>query len=70
MSFLPDSQVTLESVVRGEDGLHASYAPAVSLIGSLMADEAVSMMLGRSGGGVLVTADVSSRTMERRPLGR
>ena len=70
MSFLPDSQITLESVVRGEDGPHASYAPAVSLIGSLMADEAVSMILGRSGGGVLVTAEVSSRTMERRPLGR
>jgi hypothetical protein len=35
-----------------------------------MADEAVSVILGRSSGGVLVTADVSSRTMERRPLGR
>ena len=68
MSFLPDSPITLESVVKGEDGPHVSYAPAVSLIGSLMADEVVSLILGRSKGGVLVTADVSARTTERRPL--
>ena len=67
MTFLPDAPVTLGEIVGKKDVPdHISYAPAVSLVGAVQADELIMTVLGRSEPGTLITVDLENRSMERR----
>lgn len=69
MTFLPDSPVTLEDIMKEDPPFHVAYAPAVSMIGSIQADEVVSFVLGRSEPCTLITLDLDSHVVDRRRLG-
>ena len=69
MTFLPDAPVRLEDILGKEDvPVHVSFAPAVSMIGALQADELICVLLDRSDPGTLFSLDLESRTLEKRSL--
>ena len=69
MTFLPDAPIRLEDIL-GKEYVpdHVSFAPAVSMMGALQADELICVLLGRSDPGTLFSLDLESRTLERRSL--
>ena len=70
MTFLPDAPVGLGDILGKEYvPVHVSFAPAVSMVGALQADELISVLLGRSDPGTLVSLDLETRTLEKRPFG-
>ena len=71
MTFLPDAPIRLEDIL-GKEYVpdHVSFAPAVSMIGALQADELICVLLDRSDPGTLFSLDLESRTLERRSFPR
>ncbi len=69
MTFLPDSPVRMEDILKSDPPIHMSYAPAVSMIGAIQADEVVSCILGCCDACTLVTLDLESRTVDRHGMG-
>ncbi len=69
MTFLPDSPIVLEDILKKDPPFHVAYAPAVSMVGSIQADQVVSHVLGCGEPCTLVTLDLESGTVDRRRLG-
>lgn len=64
--FAPDSGIHLECLLRESAGLRSSYAPAVSIIGSLEADETVKVLLKRDDAlfDAILTFDMGSHRLD------
>ena len=71
MTFLPDAPIRLEDIL-GKEYVpdHVSFAPAVSMVGAVQADELICVLLGRSDPGTLFSLDLESRTLEKHSFPR
>ena len=61
------SGFTMEKLMRSDVPDHVSYAPAVSVVGALMAHSVISALLGRPEEGLTVV-DVSAGSVRKVPV--